>query len=274
MKAGVGGDGLELIRHRRGAANGEACDWAREWLGLEAARPAYKAKSGAEKVAEIVARSEGIAGTRVEVYLRRRCITASPPDCIGFRRFAAGQHGALVALATDADGAVLAVQNLPHRGWAQGPRRCRQAHEQGGGRLVRARLNALVRCARSPSEPARRRCRAADPAATGARRGEALGARWDQFDLEAAVWIKPAATTKQRRLHRAPQSALQPPRCCERSGCVCPKVASGCFRVRPKASRFRTSSGSGKMSGRKPNCPASASTIFATPLRRFSFRAA
>ncbi len=42
---------------------------------------------------------------------------------------------------------------------------------------------------------------------TGARRGEVLNARWDQFDLEAAVWIKPAATTKQRRLHRAPISA-------------------------------------------------------------------
>jgi integrase len=42
---------------------------------------------------------------------------------------------------------------------------------------------------------------------TGARRGEVLGARWDQFDLDAAVWIKPAATTKQRRLHRAPISA-------------------------------------------------------------------
>ena len=42
---------------------------------------------------------------------------------------------------------------------------------------------------------------------TGARRGEVLGARWDQFDLDGAVWIKPAATTKQRRLHRAPISA-------------------------------------------------------------------
>jgi integrase len=42
---------------------------------------------------------------------------------------------------------------------------------------------------------------------TGARRGEVLGARWDQFDLETAVWIKPAATTKQRRLHRVPISA-------------------------------------------------------------------
>jgi predicted P-loop ATPase len=111
-EAGVGGDGLELIRHHRGVANGEACDWAREWLGLEAARPPYKSKSGAEKVAEIVARSEGIVGTRVETYLRRRGITANPPDCIRFRRFAAGQHGALVALATDAEGAVLAVQQI------------------------------------------------------------------------------------------------------------------------------------------------------------------
>ncbi len=42
---------------------------------------------------------------------------------------------------------------------------------------------------------------------TGARRGEVLNARWEQFDLEGAVWTKPAATTKQRRLHRAPISA-------------------------------------------------------------------
>jgi integrase len=39
---------------------------------------------------------------------------------------------------------------------------------------------------------------------TGARRGEVLNARWDQFDLDLGVWVKPAATTKQRRLHRAP----------------------------------------------------------------------
>lgn len=41
---------------------------------------------------------------------------------------------------------------------------------------------------------------------TGARRGEVLNARWEQFDLNRAVWTKPAATTKQRRLHRAPIS--------------------------------------------------------------------
>ena len=34
-----------------------------------------------------------------------------------------------------------------------------------------------------------------------------LNARWEQFDLDAGVWTKPAATTKQRRLHRAPLAA-------------------------------------------------------------------
>jgi integrase len=42
---------------------------------------------------------------------------------------------------------------------------------------------------------------------TGARRGEVLKARWDQFDLGAGVWIKPGATTKQKTSHRVPLSA-------------------------------------------------------------------
>jgi integrase len=42
---------------------------------------------------------------------------------------------------------------------------------------------------------------------TGARRGEVLGATWDQFDLAAGVWTKPAAATKQKKLHRIPLSA-------------------------------------------------------------------
>jgi integrase len=42
---------------------------------------------------------------------------------------------------------------------------------------------------------------------TGARRGEVLAARWDQFDLEAGVWVKPSSHTKQKRLHRVPLSA-------------------------------------------------------------------
>lgn len=42
---------------------------------------------------------------------------------------------------------------------------------------------------------------------TGARRGEMLSATWDQFDLEAGIWIKPSSHTKQKREHRVPLSA-------------------------------------------------------------------
>jgi integrase len=43
---------------------------------------------------------------------------------------------------------------------------------------------------------------------TGSRVGEVLSATWDQFDLEAGVWVKPATNTKQNRTHRIP---LSPP---------------------------------------------------------------
>ena len=42
---------------------------------------------------------------------------------------------------------------------------------------------------------------------TGCRRGEALAARWADFDLDAGVWTKPGATTKQKTVHRVPLSA-------------------------------------------------------------------
>ncbi|AKM09320.1 tyrosine-type recombinase/integrase [Croceicoccus naphthovorans] len=42
---------------------------------------------------------------------------------------------------------------------------------------------------------------------TGARKGEVLAARWEQFDLDAGVWTKPGSTTKQKTLHRVPLSA-------------------------------------------------------------------
>jgi integrase len=42
---------------------------------------------------------------------------------------------------------------------------------------------------------------------TGARRGELLGATWDQFDLDKGVWTKPSSHTKQKREHRVPLSA-------------------------------------------------------------------
>jgi integrase len=42
---------------------------------------------------------------------------------------------------------------------------------------------------------------------TGARVGEVRQARFEQFNLELGVWSKPAATTKQRKVHRVPISA-------------------------------------------------------------------
>lgn len=42
---------------------------------------------------------------------------------------------------------------------------------------------------------------------TGARRGEMLGATWDQFDFDAGVWVKPSSHTKQKRTHRVPLSS-------------------------------------------------------------------
>ena len=42
---------------------------------------------------------------------------------------------------------------------------------------------------------------------TGARRGEVLGMRWDNLDLETGIWTKPGATTKQKTVHRVPLSA-------------------------------------------------------------------
>jgi integrase len=36
---------------------------------------------------------------------------------------------------------------------------------------------------------------------TGARKGEVLAARWDQFDLKAGIWTKPSSETKQARDH-------------------------------------------------------------------------
>jgi integrase len=46
---------------------------------------------------------------------------------------------------------------------------------------------------------------------TGCRRGEALKARWLDFEFEQGIWLKPGATTKRRTDHRLPLSpaALQ-----------------------------------------------------------------
>lgn len=42
---------------------------------------------------------------------------------------------------------------------------------------------------------------------TGARKGEMLSAQWSEFDLDAAVWVKPSAHTKTKKEHRIPLSA-------------------------------------------------------------------
>lgn len=41
---------------------------------------------------------------------------------------------------------------------------------------------------------------------TGARKNEVLRATWDQFDLEKSVWIKPAHSTKQKKMEYLPLS--------------------------------------------------------------------
>ena len=117
-EAGVGGDGLELIRHHKGLSDAEARRWARDWIGEIQHRPtqtvaaAPSTMDSKKAVAEIIACLGGVAASPAETYLRNRGIIITPPDCIRFRRFAAGEHGALVALATDEAGEVLAVQQV------------------------------------------------------------------------------------------------------------------------------------------------------------------
>ena len=42
---------------------------------------------------------------------------------------------------------------------------------------------------------------------TGCRPGEAMHAKWDQFEAEPGFWVKPSAHTKQRKVHRVPLGA-------------------------------------------------------------------
>lgn len=41
---------------------------------------------------------------------------------------------------------------------------------------------------------------------TGARRGQVLKAKWEEFDLDEAVWVKPSSHNKNKRPHRVPIS--------------------------------------------------------------------
>jgi predicted P-loop ATPase len=125
---GVGGDGISLVSQTLDLANGAACEWAIDWLGLgDRADPIRTDGAGrtdrrestapaddkASKVVEIVAGCKDPRGTCVETYLAARGITARPlPPCIRYRPDAYSRYGALVALSTDAAGAVHAVQQI------------------------------------------------------------------------------------------------------------------------------------------------------------------
>ncbi len=135
-EAGTGGAGPELIRHHFGMDEKSAWDWARHWLGdaempaswtaaqPAAIKPAKTPASGpartvelsdaelAAKVAEIVRQSEVPNGTPAHAYLVGRGIAIQPPVCIRYRRNAYGSYGAMVALATDEAGEVLALQQV------------------------------------------------------------------------------------------------------------------------------------------------------------------
>ena len=128
----TGGDALALIRHHERITTSDAVNWARRFLGSSATRRNSEQLTGSqqtpehadnnrvpalesahvEKVGAILASVEPISGTPGEYYLRSRGITATVPDCIGFRRRAFGQYGAVVARATNSDGEVLAVQQI------------------------------------------------------------------------------------------------------------------------------------------------------------------
>jgi P4 family phage/plasmid primase-like protien len=129
-ESGTGGAGLELIRHHLGLDEKPAWDWARHWLGepkvptYQTAKTATARASGtvrpvdvseaerAAKVAEIVRQTQAPNGTPVDTYLQGRGIAIQPPECIRFRQKAYGRYGAMVAMATDASGEVLAIQQV------------------------------------------------------------------------------------------------------------------------------------------------------------------
>jgi P4 family phage/plasmid primase-like protien len=126
-EAGEGGAGLELIERCLVMARPAALQWAREWLGQTPdrrpanARPLadHPAKAGPEqrdcenarrKIDLILEASVSPVGSPVIAYLQRRGITGALPDCIRYRPGAWGPYGAMVVLATDDTGEVLAVQ--------------------------------------------------------------------------------------------------------------------------------------------------------------------
>ena len=102
---------------------------------------------------------------------------------------------------------------------------------------------------------------------TGARRGEVLAARSDQFDLETGVWVKPSSHTKQKREHRIPLSAGA------RLLLVEIKVSAGASEylfpsAQGAAGHLTVSRGLGLRSASWRGLQASARTIYGIPMRQ------
>jgi hypothetical protein len=119
---------LQFIQAEIGGDKAEAIRWALAWEGMEGERPEPKARRANQKqaraehereearrrakVARIVAESTDPQGTPAEVYLRSRGITCPLPPAVRWRANAWRHGGSLVLLATDAAGAVRAVQEV------------------------------------------------------------------------------------------------------------------------------------------------------------------
>jgi integrase len=92
------------------------------------------------------------------------------------------------------------IDRNPADGFQRNPEHPRENY------LSMKQLNAVVEAlVRMPNQSAANAIRLL--ILTGARRGEVLGAEWEDFDLNTGIWNKPSSKTKQRRAHRIPLSA-------------------------------------------------------------------
>lgn len=107
--------------------------------------------------------------------------------------------------------------------------------------------------------------------ATGARRGEVLGATWLQFDLSAGVWTKPSSHTSRSACTWCRSTRWRWVCCarCTRSG---KKARPTCFPAR-RASRNKTLRSSGGVCAPRPESPTCGFTISDTRLLRMPWRA-
>jgi integrase len=99
-------------------------------------------------------------------------------------------------------------ENTPWRNAVQGNpcRGVERNHEEGRERFYSAAelaaiSDALAEYQQGPSVDCMRLIML-----TGCRPSEAMGAAWEAFDEQPGFWIKPASTTKQRKVHRLPLS--------------------------------------------------------------------